>query len=313
MSGLTGAEGGPSQVFSRKYIRPRLSLPVPFYPLAEITVIRIRNGIPFACNVYLVLDEYDVLNIVGMYNLMTMMNCWRLLSLFGAVLFACSAMFGCAGCSPHEGMVVDANTGEPIRDAFVIGQWSQSGYERTICFHLDMTRSDASGKYRIPALPMTDGSWLEDNSLALHAYKKGYRQQWYGTDGKFIDPDKVGVIRLERLKVELVTPEKHIEILREQARQISCRSAGDSKINVAEFYQALYDEALGYTGDRETEDILFLREKVEQYEFGYAGASQRFQAGLRNLKKNEQPQHLPEVRVIEHTDQTARGAIHANE
>lgn len=176
-----------------------------------------------------------------------------------------------------------------------------------------MTKSDASGKFRIPALGIRNDSWFEDERLTLSAYKRGYRQQWYGVDGKFINPEKSGVIRLEKITEEAVTLDERIEILREEARQINCYSAGDSRNNVTGFYRALYGEALEYAGDRQTEGVLYLREEVEEYELGYEKAFERYQAGLRVLENIDKPKSIPEVTVIEHTDLTARGTVHASE
>jgi hypothetical protein len=210
-------------------------------------------------------------------------------------------------------MVVDLETDEPISDAFVVGQWSKSGTERTICFQLDMTRSDDSGRYRLPAPRIIGGSWLEDKNLTLLAYKKGFRQRQYGSDGSYLNPGRDGVIQMEKLKGELEEPIKRIEILREVARNITCHPAGENTNNVADIYRALYEEALEYAGGKETEGLLFLREQVEQFELGYEKASERYRASLRSLMDKKKEQHAPEVRVIEHTDQTARGATRINE
>jgi len=231
-----------------------------------------------------------------------------------AILFSYYTVLGCADRSSREGRVVDAKTGVPISDAFVIGQWSKSGVERTICFHIDMTNSDDSGQYRLPALWIADIPWFEEKNLTILAYKKGYRQIWNDEDGKYTNPASTGVIKLEILEDQFKAPDERVEFLREQAGQITCGSAGESENNVMEIYRALYKEALEYTSGRiETESILLLRMNVEEYDIGYDQAIERYQAGLRNLKNQKKAQQAPEVRVIEYTDSAVGSAAQSDE
>ena len=48
-----------------------------------------------------------------------------------ALATSCDSSFGYASGDSQEGTVVDAEQDQPINDAFVIGQWSTSGIERT--------------------------------------------------------------------------------------------------------------------------------------------------------------------------------------
>jgi len=222
------------------------------------------------------------------------------LLLLSTLLSACDALFGYASGDAQEGVVVDAETGEPVSDAFVIGQWSGRGYESSICFHLSMTKTDALGRYYIPA-------WREKNEFGsashqkvlVYAYKHGYYYSLLEQDRNRIQLRKVYLAREDI--------EERIGILREVARQISCYSAGKSKNNVAEFYQTLYSEALDYAKGEEFEDLLYLRNKVEQYELGDEVASERYQRSSRALKM-ETEKEITETRVIENTDRFARGA-----
>jgi len=228
-------------------------------------------------------------------------------------LIAGFAMQGCANSESREGVVIDIDTGEPISDAYVVGQWSKGGTERTVCFQIDMTKTDSSGKYSLPAPRFIGGSWFEDKSLTVLAHKKGFRQIQYGSDGAYLDPGRSGVVQMEMLGADPNESSKRLEILREMARNMTCNTAGDSPGNVAEVYHALYEEALEYAGETESESILFLRKQVEKYELGPEKASERYQAGLRRLKGEEEAQATPEIRVIEHVDQEARGAARINE
>lgn len=228
-------------------------------------------------------------------------------------LIAGCAMQGCANGEAREGIVINIDTGESISDVYVVGQWNKGGTERTVCFQIDMTRTDGFGKYSLPAPRFIGGSWFEDKNLTLLAHKKGFRQLQYGRDGSYLDPGSSGVIQMETLSADLDESTKQLGILREMARNMICNTAGDSPGNVAEVYQALYEEALEYASDSESESILFLRKQVEQFELGPGKASERYQASLRRLKSKEEEQPAPEVRVIEHADQEARGTARINE
>ena len=227
-----------------------------------------------------------------------------------ALLTSCDSLFGYASGDSQEGTVVDAVTDEPINDAFVIGQWGTSGIERTICFHLAMTRSDVNGKYFLPAWRKKSEFGSGDATVALHAYKAGYRQQYSDPDGHLYLGNRLILVKLDDPGED---KKSRITVIRETARQVACGSAGESEKNVTGFYQALYREALDYTGGEETEALLYLREKVEQYKLGYDKASERYRTNLRKLMDKEKDRQLPEIRIIDNTDESVRGAGRINE
>jgi hypothetical protein len=223
-----------------------------------------------------------------------------ILLLFCTLLSACEALFGYASGDAQEGVVVDAETSEPVSEAFVIGQWSGRGYETSICFHLSMTKTDALGRYYIPA-------WREKNEfgstsnqkVVVYAYKSGYHISHLerGND----------VIKMNTVDTLDANVEKRIGIVREAARQTFCHSAGESKKSLIEYYSALYDESKIHAGNKQYKDVLFLKYLVDDFKLGGADAEDRYKKDLRALESDGGGQQLPSPTIINSTDHFERG------
>lgn len=215
-------------------------------------------------------------------------------------LAACEGLTGYASGDQQEGVVVDTETGEPVADAFVIGSWVGDGFQTTICFHSAMARTDASGKYLIPA-------WREKNEFGasnnqrvyVGAYKEGYYHSYLRANEK--------QIRLARVDLGPENIEQRIAVLREAARQFFCDSAGESSSNVAAFHEALYEEAQAYSNGVISEDVLYLRELVERHRIGFDAANRRFREDVRILNGKVGYGQTPSVTNIETTDDVAAG------
>lgn len=210
------------------------------------------------------------------------------------LLSAWYVLQGYASGNSQDGLVVDAETGTPIPEAFVIGQWVTRGYARTICFHLSMTRTSIDGKYHLPAWRKKSKFGSSDQTVVLHAYKSGYFQQYSHRQGD-------ARLRLEKVKVQPEEVEKRIGIIRRASSQISCRSAGESERNVLEFYKVLYKEAKSYSGEDSHKDINILLWLIEKIELGRSKAKLNYDSRI-NLEKKE-----TRVLYIENTDLKALG------
>jgi hypothetical protein len=79
---------------------------------------------------------------------------------------------------PFDGQIVDELTGEPIPEAVVVGVWSfdtGDGFIGPGGSHTAQVRTDAAGRYRIPALRrLPRGSRLRLVAFNLFVYKRGY-------------------------------------------------------------------------------------------------------------------------------------------
>ena len=80
-----------------------------------------------------------------------------------------------------SGEVYDKETGKPVENAFVIATWwaywgGTVGGGTTGCMHAEVVRTDANGRYAIPAWKnASDTKWLQDQRAHLYSYAPGYR------------------------------------------------------------------------------------------------------------------------------------------
>ncbi len=106
---------------------------------------------------------------------------------------------------PFDGQIVDAATGEPLRDAFVVGVWSfdvGDGFVSSKGSRSERIETDASGRYRIPPVkrPLT-GPSVRLVSFHLLVYKAGY--QAYRSDLLFEGgPRRNFVVRHNRIELQ---------------------------------------------------------------------------------------------------------------
>lgn len=79
---------------------------------------------------------------------------------------------------PFDGVVVDANTDEPLADVTILGIWSFERGDGLVVpagSVVARTRTDAAGRYRVPRLPeRPHGPALRLARFVLVAYKRGY-------------------------------------------------------------------------------------------------------------------------------------------
>jgi hypothetical protein len=111
--------------------------------------------------------------------------------LLGILLFPLGA--GCSGTSggPVDGRVIDEETGQGVAGAYVMVRWtgyleagSIGGSPRLLCYHIEVTRADGSGKYHVPRWTATKGNeapyvgginFHPHDFLFVTAYAPGYR------------------------------------------------------------------------------------------------------------------------------------------
>ena len=79
-----------------------------------------------------------------------------------------------------RGVIVNADTGEPIPDAIVVADWITSsgtaGGSEQVCFHVGTATTNAAGEYYMPAWRQkTPYSAKYERSSVIFAYKPGYR------------------------------------------------------------------------------------------------------------------------------------------
>jgi len=78
---------------------------------------------------------------------------------------------------PAEGgLVVDADTGEPLAGAYVTGRWEGHAYGESVCFHAESMRTDSDGRFVFPAWHNTGPyNTTHYQQFTDRAYLPGYK------------------------------------------------------------------------------------------------------------------------------------------
>ena len=162
---------------------------------------------------------------------------------------------------PVEGVITHYETGEPIPDAFVVVRWTGTsgglGHGGgAICFHVEVTKTDAEGHYFIPPPEIeSDYPKYREPRILVLSYKPGYRRP-YEFDHKLSPGDQLN-------KTD-ETSAVRMDYLRAVIKNTSCPQARKSRINYLPLYEALYADAVQAAKTKEDKEysLYFLR-KVE--------------------------------------------------
>ena len=155
----------------------------------------------------------------------------------GAVIFL--FLSGCCLLCPkaiedwpaQQGMVVDADTGEPLAGAYVIGRWRGYVSSQSVCFHAEGTRTDSQGRFVLPAWRNT-GPY--NNTSHQQYYSQAYLPGYEDVGG-----------RTDRLKMKRFTGtrEERLQSLERMMSGAACDAAEASQRNMLPYYEAIYEEA----------------------------------------------------------------------
>jgi hypothetical protein len=142
---------------------------------------------------------------------------------------------GCIGpryWDGYVGKVVDADTGEPMEDVFVIARYwgdiPQVVDFQTVCYHATGTTTNTQGEYRMsPHFDAPD--FYMDKRSKISFFKPGYRSVYY----------KGGIAKMRK---DEGSRKERLDYLRRMAGK-NCRGAGESKRALFPYFQSIYYEA----------------------------------------------------------------------
>jgi hypothetical protein len=162
---------------------------------------------------------------------------------------------------PVEGVIMNYETGEPIPDAFVVARWTGTsgglGHGGgAICFHVEVTKSDAVGRYYIPPPEIeSDYPKYREPQILITSYKPGFRRP-YEFDFRLSPGDQ--------LSETDETSAERMDYLHDVVKNTSCPQARKSRNNYLPLYEALYADAIQTAETKEDKEhsLYFLR-KVE--------------------------------------------------
>ena len=183
---------------------------------------------------------------------------------------------------PVEGVITNYETGEPIPDAFVVARWTGTsgglGHGGgAICFHVEVTKTDAKGHYFIPPPEIeSDYPKYREPQILVLAYKPGYRRP-HEFDYKLWPG--------EQLITDQELPQERIKYLTDVNKNTICMQAGESERNLLEIYKSLYAEVKVLAVSKEEKIIaLSFLQDVEELELEEGEASKRFYERLEEMK-----------------------------
>ena len=172
------------------------------------------------------------------------------------VLTACDTDPGYSSGKELRGVIVNADTGEPIPDAIVVAKWITSsgtaGGSELVCFHVGTATTNGAGEYYMPAWRHKSPFSAEyERDIFVDAYKAGYRWQY-----RF--PPREGYIT-EYISDKLVpfqgTTKERLEYLDYVWRNTSCFSAYESMSALLPLRRALYKEVRGLAASDEQREL----------------------------------------------------------
>jgi len=183
---------------------------------------------------------------------------------------------------PVEGVITDYETGDPIPDAFVVARWTGTsgglGHGGgAICFHVEVTKTDAEGRYFIPPPEIeSDYPKYREPDILITAYKPGYRRP-HEFDYKLSPGDQ--------LHETDETSAERMDYLSDVIRDTSCPQAGESRKNKLPLYEAIYADSVQATRTKEDKKYsYYLLREVESITLEGNEFLNRYYERIRGLK-----------------------------
>jgi len=208
---------------------------------------------------------------------------WAFL-LFASVILlaACTSGRYSTVAKPVEGVITHYETGEPIPDAFVVARWTGTsgglGHSGgAICFHVEVTKTDGSGRYYIPVPEIRpEYANYRKPRILITAYKPGYREPYWVND---VPAPSDTLIETNE------TSNARLSYLHDVVRNTNCDQAGDGRNNLLPLYEVLYVDAVQASESREDKEYSFyFLSKLEALTLGGKEASDNYYERMRNHK-----------------------------
>lgn len=177
---------------------------------------------------------------------------------------ACAVTYTDARYPPEQvnRQVVDAATGRGLAAAFVVFEWDRQEVDighasRVFCYRLEMTRTDAEGRYTIP-------TWEGRMGMIMSIYKRGYARAH-----EPIAASK-GIDMMKRASADFLHR-------REELSSAKVRCTDDEDRKLLAFYEELYKEATSISDSAQERQVVdkFFLEPLEAARYGREEALRR--------------------------------------
>ena len=179
------------------------------------------------------------------------------------MLPACDTDPGYSSGKEVRGVIVNADTGEPIPDAIVVADWITSsgtaGGSNLVCFHVGTATTNAAGEYYMPAWRKKGPfSAKYERSIVIFAYGRGYRWPYPKV--------KYGSYPTDKLIVSQEPANERLKFLEDVAHETLCFQARESVGALLPLQKALLDEARSLAKSESDPVVQYLQDKVAQTE-----------------------------------------------
>jgi hypothetical protein len=178
---------------------------------------------------------------------------------------------------PFAGTVVDASTGKPVPDAWVVGKVTAGPRGSTIhadCA-LEVVRTNARGEYHLPTVAAKGSEWsgTRDTRLLLFTYAPGYRS----VDRR---PTDAAAHPEQRLVPDVKSKAARLNELARIASGIACQEYLEQRKGVVwPIYRALNDEAQTLAANKpERLKALAVTHWIHVLQYGYEAGIRKTQA-----------------------------------
>jgi hypothetical protein len=207
-------------------------------------------------------------------------------------LLALTLLLLMTGCSLAEplirGVVVEEGSNKPLAGVVVFARWvsygSAAGVDsRTSCVRIDLTTSDAQGRFELPTYsPLFPWG---NAAASVHGYQQGYEHlRKIDQHGHYVDKPPPAEQRIV-MKPFTGSVKERLEYLLDQTGKECGSNAKEIKTKIIPFYRALYEEAKAVARSSPrplTEEERNLASMTlyhaEKYEFGMDEATKRLKA-----------------------------------
>ncbi len=187
---------------------------------------------------------------------------WTVAGLMLISLTSCGMVGG-----PVSGVVVDAETRQPIEGAYVVAQWSGSSSvsiaeSQTVCIYTDMAKTDEKGRFRIP-MWFFQKPGITGQRQNVEIYKPGYLPETGSRS------DEYGISTSQS------SINERVDYMMAVRGRATCRGNEEPEKNLLALINALYEESKALAGVEYDSNIVepFLYSK-EELIFGYTRAQE---------------------------------------
>jgi len=203
---------------------------------------------------------------------------WPVRLLAAPTLLVATACATGLPAEPIGAQVLDSETSQPLQGVTIVGQWIGTvggfGHSSTRCYHVNVSSSDAGGKFSLQGAEDERKYAHGDHYTRLYSYSDGYR----GLDGFYTVEQPAPKTHL--LQRYVGSANERLEYLIRLHGLLACGAQDGSEKNLLPVYKLLYREALSIaSGPEEKKKAERIRFSIDSLKLGFPEAQKRLMQG----------------------------------